>query len=119
MENKKDESVPKTPDQISSYISSYFTKEINDRIVSMSAKEMENIMREMIDTQQWIALLKYTRMRTPLLDASLRSVNPIKDPYTVAWSQGALAGLCDIETYIIELNAPKKQDEGSEQSDEA
>ena len=116
MSKEKKEVAPKVPEQIPSNVRAYFTKEINDQIVEMSAKEMENVMKDIILTRQWIALLKYTRMRTPLLDSALRTTDPIKDPYTIAWSQGAMAGLCDIETYIIDLNAPKPKDD--EPSDE-
>jgi hypothetical protein len=106
--NIKDEA-PKTPEQPASNVRSYFTKEINDQIVEMTTKEMESVMKEMISSRQWIALLKYTAMRTPILDATLRSTNPVKDPSSISWAQGAMAGLCDIENYVIDLNAPKKE----------
>lgn len=92
-----------------SNVRSYFTKEVNDQIVEMSLKEMESLMKEMIGTRQWIALLKYTSMRTPMLDMTLRGTDPIKDPSKISWSQGAMAGLCDIENYVIDLNAPKTE----------
>jgi len=101
----------KTPEQPVSNIRSYFTKDINDQITEMSLKEMESLMREMITTRNWIALLKYTSMRTPLLDATLRGTDPVKDPSKISWAQGCMAGICDIESYVIDLNAPKKEQE--------
>ena len=120
MSKEKKDTAPKTPEQAPSNVRSYFTKEINDQIIDMSVKEMESVMKEMIGTRQWIAILKYNRIRTPLLDSALRATDPIKDPYTISWSQGALAGLCDIETYIIDLNAQKSspEDGGQEESTE-
>lgn len=112
--NTKQE-VPKTPDQATSNINSYFTKDIHGQITGMGLKEMESLMKEMIDTRQWIALLKYTSMRTPLLDATLRGTNPIVEPHKISWAQGCLAGLCDIETYVIDLNAPKPKTETKEE----
>jgi len=104
---KKKENVPQeTSERPVSNVRSYFTKEINDLIVGMSTKEMESIMKDLITTRHWIAILKYTSMRTPLLDSQLRTINPIKDPHTISWAQGAMAGLCDIENYVIDLSTP-------------
>lgn len=119
MAKEKKDAALKAPEQIASNVRSYFTKEINERIANMSVKEMEAVMKEMINTNHWIALLKYTSMRTPLLDAQLRTLNPSKDPHVISWSQGAMAGICDIETYIIDLNAPKPKEEEPEENQPA
>jgi hypothetical protein len=119
MKKDKKETVPQAPEQLASNIRTYFTKEINERISELSAKEMETLMRDLINTPNWIALLKYTSMRTPLLDATLRGTDPIKDPSKISWSQGALAGLCDIETYVIDLNAPQPTPEEPEEGEPA
>ena len=115
--NKKNKEIKeeiKTPEQPVSNIRSYFTKEINDQISEMSLNEMESLMKEMITTRGWIALLKYTSMRTPILDATLRSTDPIKEPSKISWAQGCMAGICDIESYVIDLNAPKKEQKPEE-----
>ena len=98
-----------------SNVRSYFTKEIMDQIAEMDTKEMESVMKELITTRYWIAMLKYAGMRTPLLDASLRSTDPLKDASKISWSQGALAGLSDIEGYVIELNNPTPKSESEEE----
>ena len=101
-----------------SNVRSYFTKEVTDRISEMSIKEMESAMKDLITTHYWTAILKYTGIRTPLLDASLRSIDPVKDPSKISWSQGALAGLSDIEGYVIELNDPTPKSESDEDESE-
>lgn len=111
---KDTKKTPQTPEQPVSNIRSYFTKEINEQIAEMSVKEMESLMKDLITTRNWIALLKYTSMRTPLLDATLRGTDPSKDPSKISWAQGALAGLCDIESYVIDLNAPKVEKDEQE-----
>ena len=118
-EKEIEEKVPETSKQPTSNVRSYFTKEINDQIVGMTTKEMEILMKDLINTRNWIALLKYTSMRTPLLDAQLRATNPIKDPHTISWAQGAMAGICDIETYIIDLNAPEPEAENKSKEGES
>jgi len=107
MNKKKQQDVPVAPEQTAANVRSYFTKEINDRIQAMSMKEMEAILKDMPTTTYWIALLKYSGVRSPMLDSTLRTTDPIKDPSKISWAQGALAGLCDLETYIIDLNEPK------------
>lgn len=111
--------VPKTPEQLVSNVRSYFTKDINAQISAMTEKEMESLMRGMINNPEWIALLKYTSMRTPLLDATLRGTDPTKDPAKISWAQGAMAGLCDVETYVIDLNAPTSVIEVPEENEPA
>ena len=113
------EEVPQTPEALASNVRSYFTKEINDKIAAMSPKEMESLMKDVATLPHWIALLKYTSMRTPLLDATLRGTDPTKDPAKISWAQGAMAGLCDIETYVIDLNAPKPVVEEAEEGEAA
>ena len=106
---------PKTPEPPVSSVRSFFTKELNDQMAEMSVKEMESLLKEMVGSRQFIAILKYTSMRTPLLDATLRGTDPTKDPAKISWAQGAMAGLCDIETYIIDLNAPKPPEEENQE----
>lgn len=108
---KNIEDVPKTSEKPASNVRVFFTKEINDQISEMGTKEMETTLKQMVDSRQFIAILKYNLMRSPLLDAALRSTDPIKEPSKISWSQGALAGLSDLESYIIELNASKPEQE--------
>lgn len=119
MAGKKDVTteVPTTPTQPSqpSNVRSFFTPEINEQLAGMTVKEMENVLKEMIETRQFLAILKYTSMRMPLLDATLRSANPSTDAHKISWSQGAMAGLTDIEGYVIDLNAPAPQQQPAEE----
>jgi len=114
---KEKEKTMQTPEQLASKVHSYFTKEVNDQISEMSAKEMESLLKDFASTRHWIALLKYIEMRTPLLDATLRGSSPTKDPDKISWAQGAYAGLCDIETYVIELNSPQPEPEEQEEGE--
>jgi hypothetical protein len=111
MKKEKDEERKEQP---ASNVRSYFTKEINNQIVEMTLKEMESSLKELIGTRHWIAILKYVNTRTLLLDSQLRSTNPSTDPHTISWAQGAMAGIYDIENYVIDLNAPKQSEEVDE-----
>lgn len=116
MKKNNKEDVSKASEAPRSNVRSFFTKEINSKISEMTAKEMESVLRGMIDSREFVALLKYTGMRTTLLDATLRSINPTTDPHKISLAQGCLAGVCDIESYIIDLNAPRPK-ESTEEGD--
>lgn len=114
---KKD--MPKEAERPASNVNSYFTKEIVDQMATMSTKEMEATLKQMIGSREFMAILKYTGMRTPLLDATLRSTDPVKDPSKISWCQGCAAGLDDLATYVIDLNAPKPAEEQEGESTES
>lgn len=107
--NKKETKKETSSEKPTSNVRSYYTKEILQQINEMGVKEMESIMKDLANTPFWIAILKYTGMRTPLLDVTLRSADPSKEQHKISWSQGCMAGLCDIEGYVIDLNTPKSQ----------
>lgn len=105
---KKEASAEGETKQQDSSVKSYFTQEINNQIVEMSLQEMESLLKELISSRQWIAILKYINTRSILLESQLRSINPTTDPHTISWAQGALAGIYDIENYIIDINSTKQ-----------
>ena len=110
---KKD--VPQVSETPSSNARSFFTKEVVAQMAEMTVPEMENLLKASINTREFIAHLKYVSLRTPLLDAALRSTDPTKDPAKISWSQGAMAGLEDVQSYIFDLNAPKAETEETEE----
>jgi hypothetical protein len=97
-----------------SEVRNYFTPEVLSRINEMSDATMYGVLKEFIDTEAWIALVKWTSKRLPLLDANLRSANPYVDPYKIAWTQGVQAGMCDVENLVIDLNKPKTVEDNQE-----
>jgi hypothetical protein len=111
--NKKESKTAETKKEPSS-VRSYFTPEINNQIVEMSLKEMEVILKEMISSRQWVAILKYVNTRSILLESQLRTTNPTADPHSISWAQGAMAGIYDLENYIIDINAEKPSSEEDE-----
>ena len=114
---KKD--VPQVSETPSSNARSFFTKEVLSQMAEMTNSEMENLLKETINTREFVAHLKYVSLRTPLLDAALRSTDPTKDPAKISWSQGAMAGLEDVQSYIFDLNAPKPESEEREEGEPA
>lgn len=108
---KKENDIPATPEKSASNVNNYFNKEIEKRISEMSIKQMTILMKEIIDSEAWIAILKYTGTRMVPLDSILRTADPTKNAHQISWAQGCMAGLCDIENYVIDLNSTKKEEE--------
>ena len=104
-------------EKINSGVREYFTKEINDGINDMSMIEMESQLKEFINTRTWIALLKYTGIRSKILEGTLRMADPVTNPSSISRAQGCLAGISDLESYVIELNAKKPENDSKEESD--
>lgn len=104
-------------ERLSASVRSHFTKEIIDQISGMNKNEMESLLKDVMGTRLWIALLKYSSMRTPMLDSQLRTINPITNPYEISWAQGCYAGVCDLETHIIDLNTPSQKEEDEQDYD--
>lgn len=92
-----------------SNVSEYFTDDVNQAIDAMSDKQMEGILREMIDSIQWTAMLKYVDLRSRVTESTLRGTNPHENPHAISFAQGALAGLSDLVTYVISLNAKSEE----------
>jgi len=113
---KKENSESKSSTPAMTNVRNYFTEEINKRVEEMTVKEMESILKSLINTDHWVALLKYNEVRLPMLDSILRSTDPIKDASRISWTQGCMAGLWDVPTYIIDLNNNQERtttDEGT------
>lgn len=108
---KIDSEASEAEETLASSVRSYHTKEMVERIAAMSMKEMESVLKDLAGTNYFTAIQKYSSMRMPLLDATVRGTDPVKDPSKISWAQGAMAGLSDLEGYVIELNTPKPQQE--------
>ena len=60
-----------TAEDIASSVNDYFDDDVNSRIEEMTTKEMESILRDFINSREWIAFLKYNSLRRPLLDGGV------------------------------------------------
>lgn len=107
----QEKELPQATDKTVSDVRAYFTDDINQRIAEMTTKGMESLLLDLMNSPFWIAILKYEQARTPMLDTLLRTTNPMENPYQIAWAQGVMAGMCDLENAVIALNARAKEQE--------
>lgn len=97
--------------------SDYFTKDVEERMNSLSEAEMFELLKDFINQPHWFALLRYTQERLRMAQNSIISTNPYQDPHAISVSQGIMLGLSDVQNAVIYLNTKKdKEDEaGSEE----
>jgi hypothetical protein len=102
--SEKTNNVPQQPVEP---VREYFSKDVIDRMSAMSLNEMASILKELPDSQFWIAILKYNQQRLGLSQSALFSGDPFKDPTGVARNQGILLGLSDLQNAVINLISNK------------
>lgn len=88
----------------------YFNEGISDAMSKMSVKEMAGILKELPNTQFWIAMLKYNQERLGVVQSLLFSGDPVKDPAGMARNQGIMLGLSDMQNAIIQLITPSDEE---------
>ena len=94
----------------------FFTQEILDAMKSMSQSEMFSLLKDLQSTNHWIAILKYNYDRRANAHAMLATIDPIKEPTSMARTQGILSGLSDLEEIVRRLNTPTENDSGDDNS---
>jgi hypothetical protein len=95
--------------------SAYFTPEIESKIAAMGPQEMQEVLKAMVSTPAWIALLKYNQDRLRYVQGSLFYTDPVKEPTEIARTQGIMLGLSDFQNAVIGLIS---QGEGGEEEKE-
>lgn len=92
-------------------IRQYFNNDILKAMSAMSDKEMLAILKELPESQFWIAILKYNQARLGMSQSMLFSTDPVREPTAIARNQGILLGLSDLQNAVISLNAPQQNTE--------
>ena len=68
----------------------------------MPEYEMKEWLIELHNTIYWLAIKRYNLLRRGVIDNSLHTIDPVKEPTQIARNQGIGQGLIDLETYIEE-----------------
>lgn len=99
-------------------VQSYFTKDIHDRISSVTDEERNRLFLDLEGTDLWFAILKYSQDRTLFIQNALLSLDPIKDPTSIARAQGSVSGMTDLWEAVVMLVLEAQKKEGQLNSDE-
>lgn len=88
---------------------SYFTKDVNEAIASMSEEEMLRELATLESTRAWIAILKYNQVRLQHSQTAVLSGDPFREPTNMARNQGVMLGLCDLQNAVILLKWEREE----------
>lgn len=91
----------------------FFNQRFGDRVKEMTNDEMIQALRGLVETDGWIAILKYHRARKEMAQNMLYAIDPVKEPTQIARTQGMLSGLSDLEDAVFRLSKPPVEEEGS------
>ena len=84
-------------------VQDYFTAEVNDKIRNLSETDMLQQIRNLEQSDYWIAILKYNQIRISISQSALFTGDPIKDPAGMTRQQGLMLGLSDLQNAVITL----------------
>ena len=93
-----------------SSVSEFFNEKYGSNVSSMTDGQMKDLLKDLIDTDHWIAILKYNQSRKIMTQNALYTIDPIKDPTLMARTQGTLTGLTDLEDAVYRLNTKSQND---------
>lgn len=82
-------------------------KELKQRVQDMSHEQMKEVLRQMVDSEHYVAMLKYITYRLDILNATLWSIDP-EDSTKHAQVQGIKSGLLDLSNFAELAHDQKK-----------
>lgn len=110
-EEVKEKEVP-TPEQMqqsaAQAIQSYFTREINEEVRDMTNDVMFMKLRNLEQSEFWIAILRYNNLRLLNAQSALNTIDPVTYPSAISKQQGAMMGLVDLQNAIIQMVEAEK-----------
>lgn len=89
------------------------SKDLLDAAREMENSEMESLLLQLGDTSFWTAIVKYHTSRSEMAKNGLYTLDPFKDQTQLARFQGLLAGLVDLQTMVLMLQARAKKAENA------
>jgi hypothetical protein len=89
------------------------SKDIIEAASAMENSEMESLLLQLGNTRFWVAIIKYNASRSEMAKNGLYTLDPFKDQTQLARFQGLLAGLIDLQSMVLMLEARAKKQEGA------
>ena len=80
------------------FTSLYFNKELVEAMDKMGDSEMQDLLKGLTDTRYWVAISKYVQSRLMIANGSITTLDPIKEPTSMARAQGIMSGLMDLQS---------------------
>lgn len=96
----------------------YYTKEVKERIASMSNEDMKQALKELEGTPYWYAILKYNLSRVGVIQDSFLTLDPLKEATKISRYQGNITGILDLQDAILTLKFESKKTEDPKNKEE-
>jgi hypothetical protein len=103
-EEKKEEVTQEQMQQSAAQaIQAYFTREINEEVRDMTNDVMFMKLRNLEQSEYWVAILRYNNLRLLNAQSALNTLDPVTYPSAISKQQGAMMGLVDLQNAIIQM----------------
>jgi hypothetical protein len=76
----------------------------------MDDKEMFRLLRELMKSEYWPAIKKFNQLKDAQLVAALVTVDPFKDPTSLARTQGMRNGIYSLENLEMQQSESERKD---------
>ncbi len=87
----------------------YFTDDVRERVNAMSNGDMRDLLKSLLDTPTWFAILKYNQDRIGTIQGSFLVLDPLKEASKISQYQGVVTGMLDLQDAVITLNLKAKK----------
>jgi hypothetical protein len=71
---------------------------------------MLSLLKDLPQTEHWFSILKYVQQRLRVNEGGLYYTDPVKDPTTIARTQGIMLGLSDLQNAVITILSQKDEE---------
>lgn len=89
----------------------YFTDDVREAVNNMSNGDMRDLLKALLDTPTWFAILKYNQDRIGTIQGSFLVLDPLKEASKISQYQGVVTGMLDLQDAVITLNLKAKKAE--------
>jgi len=90
-------------------VRTYFTPEIEAQMNNMSKEQVIGTIRDLMNSEYWIAILRYNNDRLRMAQDAVIMGDPVKEPTAIARNQGVMLGISDLQNAVISLNMQAEQ----------
>lgn len=108
--NNAFESLQREMQETIGQIQGYYTNDKVEGIRNMSTDEMYRLLTELEQSPFWLAILKYTQIRNQVAQNAIITIDPHVAPGAISKYQGAMIGLADLPTMVIQLIEKRKRE---------
>lgn len=104
------ESLQKEMQETLGQVQNYYNTGKIEEIKNMTSEDMYRLLMELEQSAFWIAILKYTQMRNQIAQNAIVTIDPHVSPGSISKYQGAMIGLADLPTMVIQLVEKRKKE---------